>query len=76
MSISTILNKNKEAIYSLLNEYKVEEARLKVLELLDCAELKNNSAVYKAKNAFQSCKYKQSLFLSTLVTYMTCIKVN
>lgn len=74
MTICAVLNNNKEKLYGLIDSYKIEEARLYVLELLDLDDLKANKDVPKAKIIFNNCKGKTNLFISTLVTYMTCLK--
>lgn len=74
VTIAEVLNKNSQAIYALLNNDEIEASRKLVLELLDSSELKGNKDVCKAKMAFNKCVNKPNLYLSTLVTYLTCIK--
>lgn len=75
-TIAHALTQNKDAIYALLNQGKVYEAKVEAIRTLDtldanCKNPKVNQAkaqMLRAKNA--------NHFLSILATYMTGLKVS
>lgn len=77
MTICAVLHKNRDAIYSKIENYDVEGSRELVIEILEKAkdtELKDNKDVNKAIDIFKKCR-NENQYLSTLGTYMTCINV-
>lgn len=73
-SICTILNNNQKEIFDLINSGKINETRQKCIELLDDPRITDKNAVHKAKDIF--AKKNDNLFLSSLMTYMTCMTVS
>lgn len=72
-TIAKVLNDNRTEIYDLIGANKMEDARAKVLDILDSPDIKDEAARAKAKDVFSKIHGNQ--FLSTLVTYMTGLKV-
>lgn len=76
-SIKTVFNAHLNEIYAYLN-FKEEFSALKekVNNLLDDEELKNNESVQEAKQIFKQCSNNYNRYVSTLLTYITGIKVS
>ena len=71
-TIANHLTAHKDEIWACGNDIK--RMREVVTKLLDSPNLKDKKAVYEAKQIF--AKAHDSLFLSSLVTYMTGEKVS
>ena len=76
-SIKTVFNAHLNEIYSYLN-YREDFGLLKqkVNTLLDDEELKDNESVQEAKQIFKQCSNNYNRYVSTLLTYLTGIKVS
>lgn len=77
-SICTILNNNKDIIYDALNMNKdLDELNEIVISCIDAAKVSGNDSADEAKRIFNSIAVKGNYnhYLTTLVTYMTCIRV-
>lgn len=73
-TIAWYFTKNQDSIYAPLYKNDIKSAKKVVLELLESPEITDEPAREKAKSIF-SGKISTSNFLSTLVTYMTGMKV-
>lgn len=73
-TIAYVFKQHLDELYECLDWYGVPEARKKVLQLLDDPSITDVEAVAQAKQIFATAK--PHLFLSTLVTYMTGVKVS
>ena len=77
VSIATILNKHKNEIYELLESLEqFDELKAFINKLLDSKDLAENISAKKAKLNINKCAYKYNTYLTTLVTYMTCMPVS
>ncbi len=73
-TVCTALNKRQPEIYNALNKNDVSKARQIALECLDDPKITDLTAKAQAREIFSHSN--QNLFLSTLMTYMTCMKVS
>ena len=76
-SICTILNRRKNEIYEALDMgVSLEELNAIVISCIDEAKASGNDSADEAKRIFNSIAIKGNYnhYLTTLVTYMTCIK--
>ena len=71
-TIANHLMSHKDEIWACGND--VKKMREVVIKLLDAPTLKDKKAVFEAKEIFR--KSHDSLFLSSLITYMTGEKVS
>ena len=74
ISIAHILNKHIDEIFSLINDNNISGARKLVIELINNNEITDKQAVITANNIFKTAK--DNLFLSSLMSYITCMKVS
>lgn len=75
-TIAFTLNQNKDAIFKLLEEGKVYEAKVAAIKALDGDEiLKKNPQVSPCKQQMLRAR-NSNHFLSILATYMTGCKVS
>ena len=76
-SICTILNRRINEIYEALDMgVSLEELNAVVISCIDEAKASGNDSADEAKRIFNSITLRgnYSHYLTTLVTYMTCIK--
>ena len=73
-TIAYVLTEHRDELYGLINAGKIEECRARAIELLDDSSIIDKKAVAQAKDVLRK-KY-QNLFLSSLMTYMTGMKVS
>lgn len=76
-SICTILNRRINEIYEALDMgVSLEELNAVVISCIDEAKASGNDSADEAKRIFNSIAIKGNYnhYLTTLVTYMTCIK--
>lgn len=73
-TIAYILNQNKDTLFNLINNNEINKARQKAIELISDDSITDKKAVITATNVFK--KSKDNLFLSSLITYMTGLKVS
>lgn len=73
-TVCTALNKRQSEIYAALEKEDVKEAKRIAYECLDDPKITDKVAVATARKAFANPNV--SHFLSTLATYMTCMKVS
>ena len=73
-TIAYILDQNRNELFDLINKNKIAEARQKALMLIQDKSIKDKKAVITATNVFT--KSNNNLFLSTLMSYMTGLKVS
>lgn len=71
--IYDVLNEAQGTIFDLINRGQINEAKMLVIDCINNPAITDKAAVAKAKIAFS--KPGQNHFLSTLMTYMTCMKV-
>ena len=76
-SIKTVLEAHKDEIYSLCySRSQFSQLINKVDEILESSDLKGNESAVEAKGILNKCSRNYNLYLSTLMTYMTGIKVS
>lgn len=73
-TVCTALNKHREEIFAALDNNDVDKAKQIAYECLNDPMIIDRKAVATAKAAF--AKPNQNHFLSTLMTYMTCMTVS
>ena len=73
-TIAYIFNKHQIELFDLINENNILGARQRALELLNDPTITDKNAVITAKNIFT--RSKDNLFLSSLMSYMTGMKVS
>lgn len=73
-TIAYILDQNRNELFDLINKNKIAEARQKALMLIQDKSIKDKKAVITATTVFT--KANNNLFLSTLMSYMTGLKVS
>lgn len=73
-TIAYILNQNKDILFDLINKNNIGGARTKAVELINDGSITDRSAVITATEIFT--KSKDNLFLSSLMSYMTGMKVS
>ena len=75
-TIAHLLTNNKEELFSLINADQFEKLQTRVNELLDNPSIAKNPAVVEAKLTLRRCAVKKKLYYSTLMTYLTGMKVS
>lgn len=76
-SIKTVLSEHQDELFALsASIHTFSQLKKKVNELLDSEDLKENKSVTDAKLVFQNCSNHYNRYLSTLMTYMTGMKVS
>lgn len=76
LSIRRVFTKNQEELFALCqNRAQFIQLQQKVDELLNSDELKDNKSVLDAKIIFNNCKVNYNRYVSTLMTYLTGMKV-
>lgn len=76
-SIKTVLSAHQDELFALsASIHTFNQLKNRVNELLDSDELKGNASAADAKLVFQNCSRNFNLYLSTLMTYMTGMKVS
>lgn len=78
-SIKTVLGKHQAEIYALIecsSQKQFSQLVNRVNEILDSKELEGNESVLKAKGIFRNCSSNYNRYLSTLMAYMTGMKVS
>ena len=73
-SIAKVLSEHQEELFGLINGGKIKECRKRAIELLDDPRLTDKAGIATAKKAFE--RPGDNLFMSCLMTYMTCMKVS
>lgn len=73
-TIAYVLTQHQDELYALINAGQIEQCRVRSIELLDDPSITDKNAVVNAKNVLKTSKI--NLFLSTLMTYMTGMKVS
>lgn len=73
-TIAYILNQNKDILFDLINKNDLYGARTKAVELINDGSVSDRGAVITATEIFT--KSKDNLFLSSLMSYMTGMKVS
>lgn len=73
-SIAKVLNEHKEELFALINIGKVKECRKRAIELLADPRITDKAGIATAKKAFE--RPNDNLFMSCLMTYITCLKVS
>ena len=76
ITIKQVLNENVTELYDLINKNQYKRLTIRVQELLNDERLKTNEATPKAKAIFANCERNKNLYYSTLMTYITGIKVS
>ena len=76
ITIKQVLNENVTELYDLINKNQYKNLTVRVQQLLDDERLKTNKDVAKAKTIFTNCERNRNLYYSTLMTYITGIKVS
>ena len=76
ITIMQVLNENQKELYDMINKNQYRNLTARVQELLNDDRLKTNKDVAKAKTIFANCERNRNLYYSTLMTYMTGIKVS
>lgn len=76
VTIKQVLNENTTTLYAMIDKGQYRELTCKVQELLNDERLKTNKDVEKAKTIFRNCERNRNLYYSTLMTYITGIKVS
>ena len=75
-TIANVFSKHRNELFVLIEEDKFQQLQTTVNSLLDDPSLKNNPAIEEAKRVLNKCSSKKNLYYSTLVTYMTGMKVS
>lgn len=76
-SIAAVLNDRKDEIFALCQgKHQFIALKAKVNEILESEELSGNKSVNEAKIRINKYQNKYDSYLTTLVTYMTCITVS
>lgn len=73
-TVAAALNAKRDELYSLINQNKIQEARNLAINICNAGNIKDVAAAGKARAVFASGSVNK--FLSTLMTYMTCMKVS
>ena len=73
-TICTVLNNHKEELFNLINQGNIKETRKRCLEIINDPCITDKNAVGTARVVFN--KPNDNLFLSCLMTYMTCSSVS
>lgn len=77
VSIATVLNRHKNEIYAFLESpEQFDDLKAFINKLLDSEELAENISAKKAKLNINKWAHKYNTYLTTLVTYMTCLPVS
>lgn len=76
ITIKQVLNENVTELYDLINKNQYKRLTVRVQELLNDERIKTNEATSKAKVIFANCERNKNLYYSTLMTYITGIKVS
>lgn len=75
-TIANVFTKKRDELFTLIETNQYEKLQSVVNELLDDPSLKGNPAVAEAKLTLKKCSAKRNLYYSTLMTYMTGMKVS
>ena len=75
-TIANVFTKHKDKLFQLIQMDQYNQLRQEVDSLLNDPELKHNSAVEEARVTLDRCSRKKNLYYSTLMTYMTGMKVS
>ena len=74
-TIAKVLTDHRNEIYTLIEQNKYNQVQMKVDELLNDPSLKGNPATAEARQTLKKCSRNPNLYYSTLITYMTGVKV-
>lgn len=77
-TIAHVLAQYQDELFNLINSDKLLAVHKKVMVLLDDPSITDREAQQKAKDLFNHClcHNKKSLYYSTLMTYLTGMKVS
>lgn len=73
-TVANALFRHQYDIYNLLNAGKIKECRQRAIEVVSDPGIKDKEAAGKAKRIFETSS--DNVFISSLVTYMTGMKVS
>jgi hypothetical protein len=73
-TIAYVLNEAKEELFTLINTNDIRGARNKAVEIINTGNVSDKKAVVTATMVFRESK--DNLFLSSLMSYMTGLKVS
>ena len=75
-TIANVLSEKRNEIFDLINKDNYIKLQILINDLLNDKSLKGNKAVEEAKQTLLKCSRKKNLYYSTLMTYMTGMKVS
>lgn len=75
-TIANVFNKHRDELFNLIAANRFKDLQLKVNSLLDDPKLEDNPATDEARRVLEKCSKKQNLYYSTLMTYLTGMKVS
>lgn len=75
-TIANVFSKKRNEIFELINNDDYIKLQSLINDLLNDKSLKGNNAVEEAKQTLNRCARKKNLYYSTLMTYMTGMKVS
>lgn len=77
LAVQTVLMKHKDELFEYcVDKSQFRQLQAKVSEILDSEELKDNTSVGEVRTIFNNCRSNYSRYLSTLMTYLTGMKVS
>lgn len=77
LAVQTVLMKHKDELFNYcVSKAQFRQLQAKVEEILNSEELKDNTSVDEVKMIFNNCKSNYNRYISTLMTYLTGMKVS